>query len=114
MPDEPYPETIEVIYNETIRQYDLLVNSLDGLNNKSIGIIAFNGTLLSLSSLSIVQIIKETTSNLQIFLFTIAIFYILILISITFAAIAYRVVTIQTVNPHILHEEYYLDKRKMF
>lgn len=112
MDDEPNLETIEVLYNESVRQYDLSMNSMDGLNNKSIGIIAFNGTLLSLSSLSIVEIIKTTNIHLNIFLQLIILSYIIIVISTILAAFAFRVVKIQTLNPQVIHSEYYTSKKK--
>lgn len=111
MADEPHKETIEAFYTEAVRQHDLVVKSLDGLNNKAIGVIAFNGTLLSLFSLSVVQFIKSSTANLQLFLIGVAISYFLIILSIIFACYAFRVVSINSINPITLHREYYLHER---
>lgn len=111
MTTNPDPEAIEAIYNEIIRQYDFEMNSFDGLDNKSIGIIAFDGTLLSLSSLSVVQLIKSPISNLTLFIVAISISYIIILLSIAFAAYSFRVVSVDTVNAKNLHTDYYLHKK---
>lgn len=111
MENNPDPEAIEAIYSEIIRQYDLEMNSLDGLNNKSIGIIAFDGTLLSLFSLSVVQIIKFPNENLTFFLVAISISYFIILLSIAFAAYSFRVVSVNTVNAKNLHIDYYLHNK---
>lgn len=112
MADEPHKEAIEAFYTEAVRQYDLVVKSLDGLNNKAIGVIAFNGTLLSLFSLSVVQFVKSSTNlNLQLFLIGVALSYFLIILSIIYAAYAFRVVTICSISPGTLQKEYYLHER---
>lgn len=112
MNNKPDKEAIEAIHNETVRQYDLVVKSLDGLNNKAIGVIAFNGTLLSLFSLSVVQLLKDSTANLQLFLIGVAISYFLIILSIGYAAYSFRVISINAVNAVALHKEYYLKSKK--
>lgn len=112
MVNKPDKETIDAFYTEAVRQYDLGIQSLDGLNNKAIGIIAFNGTLLSLFSLSVVQFVKSSTNiNLQLFLIGVALSYFLIILSIIDAAYAFRVISISSISPGTLQREYYLHKR---
>lgn len=50
-------ETAELVYSELIRQDQEIISNINDLNTKIIGIIAFNGTLISLTGLIIVQIL---------------------------------------------------------
>lgn len=111
MNNNPDPETINIIYNEISRQYDLVLAALDGLSNKAIGIIAFNGTLLSLSSLSVVQLVKNSLLIQELFIVGIVISYALILISTLFSIIAYTVINVNSIHPKKLHSNYYLSEK---
>ncbi|MCZ3366668.1 MULTISPECIES: hypothetical protein [Methanobacterium] len=113
MDNKPNEATIEVIYNESVRQYNLILNSHNGLNNKAIGIIAFNGTLLSLFSLSVVQFINSQHLNdLQIFLSCITISYLFIIFSIICSIYAYHVIKFGSIDVKTLHTEYYIESRQ--
>lgn len=122
MADKTDEGTIEIMYNESIRQYNLIMDSIDGLNTKAVGIIAFNGTLLSLFSLSVIQFFNshqvvqllnsQHLNILQIFLIFVTIAYSIIFISIIFSFYSYRVVEVSLINPKRLHIDYYLEPRK--
>ena len=113
MTDKPDEATIETIHNESIRQYNLVIGSIDGLNNKAIGIIAFNGTLLSLFSLSVLQFVNsQHLNNLQNFLIGVTISYLLILFSIFCSIYSYRVIRVNSIDAKKLHTNYYTESRK--
>lgn len=113
MNNKPDEATIEVMHSESIRQYNLILGSHNGLNNKAIGIIAFNGTLLSLFSLSVVQFINsQHLNNLQFFLMSVSISYLFIIFSVISSIFAYRVLEFNSINVKTFYTNYYTESRQ--
>lgn len=96
------------MYNEMIRLYDLEMDSHNTLKDKANGIIVFNGTIITLVTLSFVQLIVNKI-NTSFNLYLLIIPYICLFISLFLAIRAYKVEKLSNVDSKALLNEYYLE-----
>lgn len=99
-------KSIKVMYNELVRLYNLEMDSHDTLKDKTNSIIVFNGAIITLVTLSFVQlIVNKINTNFNLYLLVIP--YICLFISLFFAIWAYKVKELAVVDAKNLFVEFY-------
>ena len=105
-------ESIEVMYNEIVRLYELEMDSFTSLKDKTYGIIIFNGTIITLITLALVELIGvqvtyKISFNLDILLFP----YIFLILSLLLAIHSYRIADLAAIGPQAFHNEFYCEPK---
>jgi hypothetical protein len=99
-------KSIKAMYNELVRLYDLEMDAHDTIKDKTNGIIAFNGAIISLVTLAFIQLIgKHPDINFYLYLFIIP--FVCLFVSLLLAILSYRVVELVVIDAKALLNEYY-------
>ncbi|AIS31670.1 hypothetical protein BRM9_0853 [Methanobacterium formicicum] len=104
-------KSAEILYNEIKRQDKLVMSSFDSLNNKANGIIVSCGTLITLITLAIIQLLNSKVMDTFFLMHTLVFFlflpYVFLIISIVLSIKSYYIKDLKTFNAEKLLEEYY-------
>lgn len=98
-------KSVQVMYNEVLRLYNFEMNSYNTLVNKGSGLIFINGTVITLVTLSLIDLIHYQLNPFPSLYFSIcvSVIYILLFFSLLSAAISFRTSQI----PLIIAENFY-------
>lgn len=99
-------KSIKAMYNELVRLYDLEMGAHDAIKDKTNGIIAFNGAIISLVTLAFIQLIgKHPDISFNLYLFIIP--FVCLFVSLLLAILSYRVMELVVIDAKALLYEYY-------
>lgn len=99
-------KSAEVIYNELVRLYDLEMDAQDTLKDKANGLMVLNGTIITLVTLVMIQLVTLVVTDKMVLLFAV-IPYLLFLLSLWFGINSFLSRNLYSVSAGNLHIDYY-------
>jgi len=105
-------DSIQVMYNESLRLYNLELDSYEALANKINGTLLITGTIIALVTAALVQLITIQLS-LNIFLFSILISltYLFLILSLFDSGYAYLTESLPIINKKTLFKKYHYKEK---
>ncbi len=98
----------KLFHREALRQYDLEMDSYRTLTGKANSLLASVGTILTVLTIAVIQIIvTKEYSNFLSLIGALVIPYIFLILSLLLSIESYRVSELATINPQNLVEQYY-------
>lgn len=104
--DADIEKSAEVIYNELVRQYDLEIDAQDTLKDKANGIMVLNGTIITLITLVMIQLVTLIVKDKIVLVLTIFP-YAFFIYSLYIGIKSFETREMSTVSAKNLHEDYY-------
>lgn len=100
--------SVSVMYHELIRLYNLEMDSYGVLVSKCNGLILINGTVITLLTLSLIQLIQlKLNPNSLLFSVFVTVTYVLLVFSLFNAAIAYLTTSLRVIDAEKFYEKYH-------
>jgi len=98
----------KLFYKEALRQYDLEMDSYNTLTDKANSILVSIGTILTLLTIAVIQIVTSKVSPNPLLLMVLLIIpYTFLITSLLLSIESYSVSELATINPKKLIEKYY-------
>lgn len=98
-------ESVDVIYQELIRQYALLMDAHDNLKDKANGLMISNATTINLVTIVTLQLL--TSVKYKISLLLVLVPYIFFIFSLYLSVESYLVQDLKTIKAEKLRKDYY-------
>ena len=96
----------EVIYNELVRLYGLEMDAQDTLKDRANGLMVLNGTIITLATLVMIQLVTLVVTDKMVLLLAI-IPYTLFILSLWFGINSFKSRDLLSLSADNLHRDYY-------
>lgn len=112
MEDITHDDSAKIIYKETLRLYDLEMESYGILTNKTNGIIVFNAAIIAFITSAFIQLIILVIKNEMSFSLILLVFpYVFLIISLSYAIRSYKTTNLPTFKPKEFYNFCYDEKK---